>query len=175
MSKILVVVDMQNDFVTGALGSKEAVEILPYVEEKVNSFDGRVIFTRDSHQANYLETQEGRNLPVEHCIMGTEGWQLVEPLNEFRAEHSCMVFDKCTFGSKDLADTLSIINQESPIDSITFIGLCTDICVISNAMVVKAFLPEVELFVDSKCCAGVTPESHENALNAMRACQINIV
>lgn len=175
MSKLLIVIDMQNDFVTGPLGSKEAVEILPNVEERVKSFDGQVIFTRDTHQTDYLNTQEGKKLPVEHCIMGSDGWQLVEPLNKFRADKHCMVFDKGTFGSKDLASALCIMNQDDPIESITFVGVCTDICVISNALLVKAFLPEVEIYVDEKCCAGVTPESHENALNAMRACQISIV
>ncbi len=175
MSKILVVIDMQKDFVTGCLGSPEAAAILPRVVKTLKEFDGEVIFTRDTHQANYLDTQEGKNLPVVHCVEGTEGWQLMDALEQYRLEHGSRVLDKVTFGSRDLGEALVKINEQEPIESITFIGVCTDICVISNVMLVKAFLPEVPLIVDSACCAGVTPQSHENALNAMRVCQVKII
>ena len=167
--KVLVVVDMQNDFIDGALGTSEAVAIVPYVKETIEKFDGRIIFTRDTHFENYMDTQEGKNLPVPHCIKGTEGWQIRQELDALRTTEA---IDKITFGSKDLVDALK--NEEN-IESITFVGLCTDICVISNAMLVKAFYPEIPLFVDAKGCAGVTPESHQNALNAMKMCQIKIV
>lgn len=175
MAKVLVVIDMQKDFVTGCLGSEEARAVLPEVEKKVNTFDGEVIFTRDTHQTDYMQTQEGRKLPVIHCVEGSEGWQLMDELEQYRRAHQAKVFDKVTFGSRQLGEALERMNEQEPIESITFIGVCTDICVISNAMLVKAFLPEVPLFVDSKCCAGVTPRSHENALNAMRACQIEVI
>ena len=171
MSKYLVVVDMQNDFIDGALGTKEAVAIVPRVAEKVESFAGKVIFTRDTHFEDYMKTQEGKNLPVIHCVKDTDGWQIREELTKKGAD---MIFDKPTFGSRELGEYLIRSNEEEEIDSITFIGLCTDICVISNVMLVKAFLPEVPVIVDAACCAGVTPESHKNALAAMKVCQIHI-
>ncbi|MBQ4626294.1 MAG: cysteine hydrolase [Clostridia bacterium] len=169
--KFLIVVDMQNDFIDGALGTKEAVAILPAVKEKIKNFDGRVIFTRDTHESDYLSTQEGRNLPVEHCIRGTEGWQINAELEALRKENA---IDKPTFGSVELAKMLVESNEKEKIESIEFIGLCTDICVISNAMIIKATLPEIPVSVDAACCAGVTPESHERALGAMAMCQIKI-
>ena len=169
MSKILVVVDMQNDFIDGALGTPEAVAIVPYVKELIEGFDGKVLFTRDTHFENYMDTEEGRNLPVPHCIKGTDGWQIRSELDALRTTEA---IDKLTFGSRDLVDVLA---AEGEIESITFVGLCTDICVISNAMVVKAFYPEIPLLVDAKACAGVTPESHFRALEAMKICQIKIV
>jgi len=171
MQKILVVVDMQNDFIDGALGTAEAVAIVPKVAEKIKNFDGTVIYTRDTHEEHYMETQEGRNLPVPHCIRDTEGWQIRTELQQAGAE----VVDKPTFGSRALAEKLVDMNREEAIDSITLIGLCTDICVISNAFVIKAFLPETPIIVDAACCAGVTPESHERALEAMKVCQIAVV
>ena len=171
MQKILVVVDMQNDFIDGALGTAEAVAIVPKVAEKIKSFDGTVIYTRDTHEENYMETQEGKNLPVPHCIRDTEGWQIRAELQQAGAE----VVDKPTFGSRALAEKLVEMNREEAIESITLIGLCTDICVISNAFVIKAFLPETPIFVDAACCAGVTPESHARALEAMKVCQIAVV
>ena len=171
MQKILVVVDMQNDFIDGALGTSEAVAIVPRVEEKIKSFDGKVIFTRDTHFENYMETQEGKNLPVPHCIKGTEGWQIRKELDVLR---KTAPLDKLTFGSSELAQMLVSENEKEPIESITFIGLCTDICVISNAFTVKAFLPEVPLIVDASCCAGVTPESHRTALSSLKSCQIKV-
>ena len=167
----LVVVDMQNDFIDGALGSEEAVKIVPYVKEKIEGFDGRIIYTRDTHQTDYLKTQEGKNLPVEHCIEGTQGWQIKDCLTT----EDMVVFDKVTFGSVELGKYLKECSEKENIESITFVGLCTDICVISNAMLTKAFLPEVKLVVDSKCCAGVSVETHNNALNAMKVCQIEII
>lgn len=172
MQDILVVVDMQNDFIDGALGSKEAVAIVTKVEEKIRNFDGTVLFTRDTHESWYLDTQEGRKLPVPHCIRDTEGWQIRSELDKLRKTKP---IDKDTFGSTDLAGELVAMNEDNEIGSITFVGLCTDICVISNAFLVKASLPEVPIIVDAACCAGVTPESHENALKAMEMCQVEIV
>ena len=171
MKKILVVVDMQNDFIDGALGTAEAVAIVPKVAEKIKNFDGTVLYTRDTHEENYMETQEGKNLPVPHCIRDTEGWQIRAELQQAGAE----VVDKPTFGSRALAEKLVEMNREEAIESITLIGLCTDICVISNAFVIKAFLPETPIIVDAACCAGVTPESHARALEAMKVCQIAVV
>ena len=169
MSKILIVVDMQNDFIDGALGTKEADAIVPYVKDVIESFDGKVYFTRDTHFENYMETQEGANLPVPHCIKGTDGWQIRAELDALRRTEA---IDKLTFGSSALVD---VLKAEKDIESITFVGLCTDICVISNAMVVKAFFPEVPLIVDAKGCVGVSPESHKRALEAMKVCQIKII
>jgi nicotinamidase-related amidase len=174
MNNFLVVVDMQNDFTYGALHNEEAIAIIPGVEEKIRAFDGNVIFTYDTHQENYMETQEGKNLPVPHCIEGTDGWQLVEPLEKLRKNGKCVTFKKNTFGSTALAAYLAEENAKKPIDEITFIGICTDICVISNVLLTKAHLPEVKLSVDASCCAGVTPQSHRTALDAMKACQVNV-
>ncbi len=171
--KFLIVVDMQNDFIDGTLGTKEAVTILPAVKEKIENFDGRVIFTRDTHESDYLSSQEGANLPVEHCVKGTDGWQIRPELDALRKEEPV---DKPTFGSVALGQLLKAYDTyEEKIESITLIGLCTDICVISNAMLIKAFLPETPILVDAACCAGVTPESHERALDAMAICQIKIL
>ena len=169
MSKILIVVDMQNDFIDGALGTKEAVAIVPYVKDVIENFEGKVYFTRDTHFENYMETQEGANLPVPHCIKDTDGWQIRAELDALRRTEA---IDKLTFGSSALVD---VLKAEKDIESITFVGLCTDICVISNAMVVKAFFPEVPLIVDAKGCAGVSPESHKRALEAMKVCQIKVI
>lgn len=160
---------MQNDFINGALGTKEAEAIVPYVKSLIESFDGEVIFTRDTHYENYMETAEGKSLPVPHCIKGTEGWQIHPELDQLRRTDA---IDKITFGSKELVE---LLKDKGDIESITFVGLCTDICVISNAMLVKAFYPEIPLAVDAKGCAGVTPESHERALGAMKMCQIKII
>lgn len=171
MKKILVVVDMQKDFINGALGTKEAEAIVDNVAETVKCFDGEIIFTRDTHNENYLKTQEGRNLPVPHCIQGTDGWQLDKKLECLRTD-SMKVFDKPTFGSMALA---TYLKAQEDLESVTLVGLCTDICVISNALLIKAALPETEIRVIEKCCAGVTPQSHKNALEAMKMCQIKIV
>ncbi len=167
--KYLIVVDMQNDFIDGALGSAEAVAIVPYVETLIREFDGKVLFTRDTHFDNYMDTQEGHKLPVPHCIKDTEGWQIRAELDALRTTEAV---DKLTFGSKELVELLA---GETDIESITFVGLCTDICVISNVMLVKAYYPELPLIVDAKGCAGVTPESHNNALAAMKAIQVEII
>lgn len=169
MAKILIVVDMQRDFIDGALGTKEAVAIVPYVKQLIETFDGKVLFTRDTHFENYMDTQEGQNLPVSHCIKDTPGWQIHPDLDTLRTTEP---IDKLTFGASALPQVLA---AEDTIESITFAGLCTDICVISNVMVCKAFFPEVPILVDAKACAGVTPESHKNALTAMKMCQVKII
>ena len=171
MKNYLIVVDMQNDFIDGALGTAEAEAIVDRVAEKIRSFDGEVIFTRDTHSPDYLETQEGRNLPVVHCVKDSEGWRIREGLEAIRP---ALVVDKLTFGSAELGAILAQENARGAIGSVTLVGLCTDICVISNALLIKAFLPEVPVIVDAACCAGVTPESHRNALSAMKMCQIAV-
>lgn len=171
--KYLIVVDMQNDFITGSLGTKEAEAILPKVIDKVKDFDGTVIYTKDTHQADYLSTQEGKNLPVEHCIEDTWGWELAGELAVLSKPNK--VFNKPTFGSMELAKYLTEENEKEKIEAIELCGLCTDICVISNAFVIKASLTEVPVSVDASCCAGVTPESHLNALAAMKMCQVTVV
>ncbi len=172
--KILIVVDMQKDFVDGALGSAEAVSIVPAVAEKIKSFDGLIAVTYDTHHSDYAATQEGRLLPVPHCIKGTPGWELDAAVAEAFTEKASVSFRKPTFGSAELAAWLTGLDESGNIEEIVLIGLCTDICVISNALLIKASLPEVKITVDAACCAGVTPQSHENALAAMKMCQINI-
>ena len=162
--KYLIVVDMQNDFITGTLGSKLAEAIVPNVVEKVKNFDGKVIFTRDTHFADYMQSQEGKRLPVKHCIKDTDGWQICNELKPFVTD----VVDKITFGSVDLPKMIT------DADEIELFGLCTDICVISNAMILKATYPEVKITIDSNCCAGVSAESHNTALDAMKAVQIEV-
>ncbi len=171
MQDLLIVVDMQNDFITGALGTAEAVKIVPRVLELVRDFKGKVLFTRDTHGEDYLETQEGRKLPVPHCIEGTDGWQICPELAPFCGG---MPIDKRTFGSSELGRLLEDLDRENSVKSVTLIGLCTDICVISNALLAKAFLPEAEIIVDASACAGVTPESHKTALAAMKMCQVQV-
>ncbi len=165
--KYLIVVDMQVDFTTGSLGSDHAAAIIPNVVKKVKNFPGQVIFTRDTHDTNYLQTQEGRKLPVEHCIRNSPGWQICDELQPYVS----MVVDKETFGSMDLPKQLV---SSQAIESIELCGLCTDICVISNAMILKAAFPQVPVSVDGSCCAGVTMQSHQTALEAMRAVQIEV-
>ena len=169
--KTLVVVDMQNDFIDGALGTKEAAAIVPHVARKIAEYresGDQIIFTRDTHFADYMQTQEGKNLPMEHCIKDTDGWQICNELKPYVNE----VVDKNTFGSVDLPKILHDYGEE--IEKIELCGLCTDICVISNAMILKATFPEVKIAVDSKCCAGVSVESHNTALDAMKAVQIEV-
>ena len=170
MQNILIVVDMQNDFIDGALGTKEAVGILPNVEGIVKDFQGEIIFTKDTHQKDYLSTQEGKNLPVEHCIKGTQGWEIAPSL----LPYATTVIEKPTFGSLNLVSCLQDKNAKEKIGKITLVGLCTDICVISNAMLIKSAFLDAEIEVISSACAGVTPQSHENALNAMKMCQITV-
>ena len=169
--KILCVIDMQNDFIDGALGTPEAVKIVDNVREKIEKYrknGDTVIFTRDTHYENYMDTAEGKNLPVPHCIKGTDGWQISEKLQVGDSK----VIDKPTFGSTELGEYVAGLKN---VESIELIGLCTDICVISNALLLKANLPETPICVDSSCCAGVTPESHGNALSAMKMCQIELI
>ena len=170
MNNYLIVVDMQTDFINGALGTKEAVAIVPRVKERIERFAGKVIFTRDTHEASYLQTQEGKKLPVEHCVRGSEGWEIAPELAPLVEK----VINKPTFGSWELGEYLREENGKAPIERITLVGLCTDICVISNALLIKAVLPEVEVAVDASCCAGVTPQSHQTALAAMKMCQITV-
>lgn len=171
MQDVLIVVDMQNDFINGALGSPEAQSIVERAAEKMHHFKGRVITTRDTHGEDYLTSQEGKKLPVPHCIRGTKGWQLHPLIEAQRREDSV---DKPVFGSAALGQMLYEDNKRDPIRSIELIGLCTDICVISNAMILRAFLPETEIIVDASCCAGVSPQSHRTALEAMKACQVRV-
>ena len=173
--KVLVVVDMQNDFIGGALGTPEAAGIVPHVVEKIRDWEGRVYATQDTHSAGYLDTQEGRNLPVAHCVEGTPGWQLADPVQRALEERQGVQYlTKPTFGSRDLAEELEKLNRSEPMEEVELVGLCTDICVISNALLFKAFLPETPVSVDASCCAGATPKSHQNALDAMKMCQITI-
>ena len=171
MCNILLVIDMQNDFIDGALGSREAVSIVDNVKKKIEEFEGEVWYTRDTHEENYLSTREGKYLPVPHCIKGTQGWEIRPELEALRTTEA---IDKVTFGSSELPKTLAKLNAENPIEEITFVGLCTDICVISNVMVTKAFFPEIPVIVDAACCAGVSPETHKNALEAMKVCQVKV-
>ena len=162
---------MQNDFIDGSLGTAEAVAIVEKVKEKIRSYPaGSVFATMDTHGADYLSTQEGRNLPVEHCIKGTEGWKIRPDIAELLA--GAKIFEKPTFGSKKLAEDLKKIKD---LEDIEIIGLCTDICVVSNALLIKAALPELKISVDASCCAGVTPKKHQAALETMRSCQINVI
>jgi len=170
--KYLVVIDMQNDFITGSLGTEQAQMILPKVVSKVESYDGNVVFTKDTHMADYLETQEGRNLPVKHCMINEKGWNFGGQLESMVQESGWRVYEKHTFGSLELASDLQYENIKEPIEEIELCGLCTDICVISNALLLKAYMPEVSIYVDAACCAGATPQGHENALEVMKACQI---
>lgn len=176
MKSILVVVDMQKDFVDGALGSKEAVAIVDNVVNKINTFDGEIIVTYDTHQDNYMETREGKYLPVPHCIKDTDGWRLNDKvldainLNINKLKTS---LEKPTFGSTELVELFRDADEKDT--EVTLIGLCTDICVVSNAMLLKAFYPEMNIIVDANCCAGVTPESHNAALTTMKMCQIDVI
>ncbi|MBP3218020.1 MAG: cysteine hydrolase [Lachnospiraceae bacterium] len=173
MRKILIVIDMQNDFIDAALGTKEAVAIVGAVKEKIRSYPVEdVIATMDTHGENYMQTQEGKNLPVPHCIKGTEGWQIRPDIAELLG--GAMIIEKPTFGSTELAEVLKKLSERETIE-LELIGLCTDICVVSNALLIKAAMPEVKISVDASCCAGVTPEKHLAALETMRSCQIQVI
>ncbi len=172
--KYLIVIDVQKDFVDGALGTKEAQEMYPGVLEKIKSFDGTIWMTKDTHQSDYLQTQEGKNLPVEHCIEGSDGWEFPEELKKLAKEKYAVIYNKPTFGSIKMAEDLKNLYEKGELESVELVGLCTDICVVSNALLLKANMPELPLSVDSSCCAGVTPGKHEAALETMRSCQINI-
>lgn len=175
IKKLLIVVDMQYDFTTGALRNEDAIAIIPNVVAKVRSaLDAgtEVIFTRDTHHDDYMGTEEGKNLPVPHCIEGTPGWDLIEELKPL-AVSPARIIDKLTFGSSELGQILS--TEYADCRDVELIGICTDICVISNALLVKAFLPNAHVTVDASCCAGVTPESHNTALEAMKACHVEVL
>lgn len=174
MRRFLVVVDMQNDFVDGALGTAEAVRIIPNAVRKIENFVGDVFVTYDTHFSDYLETAEGRKLPVPHCIIDTDGWQLNDTIADALEGRVFVPIHKPTFGSVQLAVQIAEVAQGDEF-SVELIGLCTDICVVSNALLLKAFFPEAEISVDSSCCAGVTPELHEAALKTLASCQINVV
>jgi nicotinamidase-related amidase len=179
--KILIVIDMQKDFIDGSLGTEEAQTIVPAVVKKIKTLkDGdMLITTKDTHTENYLDTLEGKKLPVKHCIMGTDGWMLNEDIvqafeemvEELGAEN-CFTILKYTFGHKDWESILPDIEK---VDEIEICGLCTDICVVSNALILRALYPNTIIKVDSKCCAGVTPETHEKALATMKMCQIDVI
>ncbi len=173
MKHFLVVVDMQKDFVDGALGTPEAVNIVDNVAEKIKGFDGKIFVTYDTHSDDYMETSEGKKLPVTHCIKDTEGWQLDDKISEALSDKDFVTVEKLTFGSVALPDIIGLEAGEEEFD-VELVGLCTDICVVSNALILKANFPEMEIKVDASCCAGVTPESHEAALATMKMCQINV-
>lgn len=173
MKHFLIVVDMQKDFVDGALGTKEAVAIVPAVVKKIEGFDGEIFATLDTHFENYMQTAEGKNLPVPHCIKDTDGWRFNEAVAAALEKKGYTAVEKLTFGSVDLPALIKKAAGEDDFD-IELIGLCTDICVVSNALILKASFPEAPLTVDAACCAGVTPEKHEAALETMRSCQINV-
>ncbi|MCQ2470162.1 MAG: cysteine hydrolase [Ruminococcus sp.] len=173
--KVLVVIDMQNDFTTGVLGNTETAAVVGNVVRKIENFrkneaDGKIIATLDTHSENYMDTQEGRNLPVPHCIRGTDGWKLVPEIENALGEKAIKL-EKVTFGAADLPFA---VGKDENIEEIQLVGVCTDICVISNAMILKAAFPEVPVRIIADCCAGVTPETHRNALNAMKVCQMII-
>ena len=173
MRKILIVVDMQRDFIDMALGTKEAVAIVEKVKEKIASYPlENIVVTLDTHSENYLQTQEGKFLPVEHCIRGTEGWQLSPELAPMLA--GAEVYEKPAFGNVQMAEELKALSETEELE-LELVGLCTDICVISNALVLKSVMPEVRITVDASCCAGVTPQKHQAALETMRSCQIVVV
>ena len=172
--KILIVVDMQKDFVNGSLGSKDAEAIVPAVVKKAKEFDGDLIFTKDTHFENYMDTQEGHFLPVPHCMKGTDGWNLIPELEKIFVERDAAMYEKITFGCPELAEDLLERNKKTPIESIELVGLCTDICVMANATLIRTAMPNTPVRVDASCCAGSTPEAHRCALEAMKSLQIEI-
>ena len=172
MKKLLIVVDMQNDFINGALGTKEAEQIVEAVKGKIRSYPAEnVIATMDTHGENYMNTQEGACLPVPHCIRGTDGWEIRPDIAALLT--GAKIYEKPTFGSTQMAADLKVWSEKEELE-LEVVGLCTDICVVSNALLLKAFMPEVKISVDSSCCAGVTPEKHLAALETMRSCQIQV-
>lgn len=173
MKHFLIVVDMQKDFVDGALGTQDAQRIVPNVVDKIMNFDGEIFATMDTHSANYLQTAEGKHLPVPHCIKGTPGWMLNDEVAAALEQKHCTKVEKLTFGSVLLPRLVYQSAGAEPF-TIELVGLCTDICVVSNALMLKANFPEMEISVDSTCCAGVTPATHAAALETMRCCQINV-
>lgn len=174
MRNILVVVDMQKDFTYGALRNEDAIGIIGNVADKIRKHEGEVIFTLDTHGEDYMDTQEGRKLPVPHCIEGTDGWKLVEEIDALYRAGNYQAYQKETFGCIKLAEDLAKMHEQKPIDCVELVGICTDICVVSNAMLIKAALPNVTIRIDASCCAGVTKDSHDIALKAMAGCQIEV-
>lgn len=174
MKKVLIVVDMQNDFVDGALGTKEAVATVDNVVKTIEDFDGEVIATLDTHFENYMDTSEGKKLPVPHCIKGTEGWHINAKVLEALVKKNYRAVEKPTFGSTDLVDIIKDMQKEDELE-LLLLGLCTDICVVSNALLLKANFPEMKIGVAAECSAGVTPESHDAALLTMKMCQIDVI
>lgn len=174
MERILIVVDMQNDFIDGALGTKEAAAAVGQVVSKIQAHSGPIIATLDTHQQNYLQTAEGKKLPVPHCIKMTQGWQLNEKVRQALSGKNYRTIEKGNFGSVDLVDEIGRILKEKEIE-VELVGLCTDICVVSNALLLKAHFPQMRILVDADCCAGVTPQTHQAALETMKMCQIDIV
>lgn len=174
MKNILVVVDMQKDFVDGALGSKEAAAIIDNACRKIKSFEGDIYVTLDTHNEDYMTTEEGRKLPVPHCIKGTEGWKLNADIEKALEDKNPVIIEKPTFGSQKLAELIAE-NYKGEKLSVELIGICTDICVISNALTIRAHNTECEITVDSSCCAGVSPEAHNAALTVMKSCLINVI
>lgn len=166
MSRTLIVVDVQNDFVSGSLGTPEAMTVLPAIVRKILGFDGKVVYTMDTHGPNYLDTREGRLLPVEHCIEGSWGWENPPEVAEALESKEAEMYKKNTFASLEIADAVA------DADAVELIGLCTDVCVISNALMLRSLLPEADIRVDGACCAGTTSEMHRAALDVMRSCQI---
>ena len=185
--KVLLIVDMQNDFVTGCLGSPEAQAIVPVMEQRIKEYQGDtlVVFTKDTHYDDYMDTQEGKNLPVPHCKFMTPGWSIVKPISSVVDWGNFMKLStadivngrilKTTFGSIELAEIMRGLCTDSDVEEIVLMGVCTDICVVSNAMLLKAYCPETLITVDASCCAGVTPERHKAALETMKSCQINVI
>lgn len=175
--KVLVVIDAQNDFIDGALRNEEAIKAVPQIVEKIKNWDGLVVATQDTHEPDYLNTREGKYLPIKHCIQDTEGWLIQSDIWKAIVERTkpCRFMIKRTFGYTMLPDLIEYECANDKIDEIEFCGFCTDICVISNALIVKAAFPEVDIKVDAACCAGVTPEKHEAALSVMESCQIEVI
>ena len=186
--KILVIVDMQKDFIDGSLGTPEAQAMVPVMLERLKEYDTQetiVIFTKDTHDVNYLETREGKHLPVEHCIEGTPGWCIDKRISNYvdhgnfsKVSSESIIngrLKKPTFGSTYLPNVIKAIHAVQNVEEIVFMGLCTDICVVSNVLMCKAVFPEMEITVDASCCAGVTSESHKAALTTMKMCQVNVI
>lgn len=174
MKKFLIIVDMQKDFVDGSLGTAEAQGIIQNVCEKIRGFEGEIIVTFDTHGENYLESAEGKKLPVKHCIKGTEGFELDKNVKSALEGKVYTAVEKPAFGSVELPEVIRDMAQGDDF-TVELVGLCTDICVVSNALIIKANFPEIEISVDSSCCAGVTPDSHNAALETMKSCQINVI
>ena len=173
-TKYLIVVDVQNDFVTGALGTEEARRMLPALLKKTENFSGEIWVTQDTHGENYLDTQEGKMLPVPHCILGTAGWELTAELKRVLQNREPRVYRKSCFGSVEMVRDLKKLYEQDALESVELVGVCTDICVISNALMIRSAMPELPVYADAACCAGVTPEKHRAALQIMESCQVRV-